>query len=172
MCALSVVLGLLLAGCGGGSSDKKANETYASNVCAAIGSWQKEIKSITSDFSSGISKQSLKKKLTQFEAATDDLVSQLKAVPPPNTSQGQTAKDHVDQLATDVQQTTSAVKSAAAQLPENATLRQTATAIARLAPQAKALADSVQSTVATLRSAGGSLASAFQNSTNCKDLRG
>ena len=72
--------------------------------------------------------------LTQFETATKTLVSQIKAVPPPNTSQGQAAKKQVDQLESQVQATTSTVKSTAAQIPENATVAQTALAVSTLAP--------------------------------------
>ena len=92
------VLTLVAAGCGGSSSDNSANEAYASSVCSAIGSWEKEIKSIATDFSGGISKASLQSKVSQAEAATKQLETEIKAVPAPKSSQGQAAKQQLDQL--------------------------------------------------------------------------
>jgi hypothetical protein len=171
LAALASALGLVAAGCGGGS-DKKANEAYADNVCTAIGTWQQDVKSIATNFSGGISKASLQTKLTQFETATKNLVSQIKAVPPPDTSQGQDAKKQVDQLATEVQTTTSAVKSTAAKIPANATVAQTASALSTLAPQLQTLVSTAKSTVSSLQTAGGSLASAFESASACKNLGG
>jgi len=171
LAALASALALVAAGCGG-SSDKKANEAYANSVCSAITSWQTDVKSIATNLSGGISTASLQKKLTQFETATKNLVSQIKAVPPPNTSQGQGAKKQVDQLTTQVQATTSAAKKAAASLPANATTAQTVQALSSLAPQLQTLATTAQSTVKALKSAGGSLASAFQSASACKNLGG
>jgi hypothetical protein len=169
---LAAALALLAAGCGGGRSDEKANEAYANSVCTAIGSWAKEVKSIATNASGGISKASLDAKLAQFETATKNLVSQIKAIPPPNTSQGQAAKKQIDQLASQVETTTSAVKSTAAQIPANATAKQAVSALATLAPQLETLVSSAKSTVNGVESAGGSLASAFESSRACKNLGG
>jgi hypothetical protein len=174
-CAVAVavllsVLALVAAGCGGGNSDKKANEAYANGVCMAIGTWATEIKSLASVPSSGITKASLDAKLSQFETATKKLSSQIKAVPPPNTSEGQTAKKQIDQLASQVQTTSAAVKSAASKLPANTTVVQLVSALSKLAPQFQTLKSSAQSTVKSIQNAGGSLASAFKSERACKQL--
>jgi len=164
-------LALVAAGCGGGgNSDKKANEAYASGVCTAIGSWTTEVKSLATVPSGGITKASVDAKLSQFETATRKLISQVKAVPPPNTSEGQTAKKQIDQLATQVQATSAAVKSAAAKLPANATVAQIVSELSKLLPQFQTLKSTAQSTVNTIQSAGGSLASAFKSESACKQL--
>jgi hypothetical protein len=168
MCLSAVAL--VAAGCGSSHSDKKANEAYANGVCAAIGSWASEVKSIATVPTGGVTKASLDAKLSQFEAATKNLVSQIKAVPPPNTSEGQAAKKQVDQLAAQVEATSAAVKSAAAKLPANATVAQLASSLSKLVPQFQTLKSSAQSTVKTLQSAGGSLASAFESARACKKL--
>jgi hypothetical protein len=164
-------LALVAAGCGGGgNSDKKANEAYANGVCTAIGSWTTEVKSLATVPSGGITKAAVDAKLSRFEAATRTLISQIKAVPPPNTSEGQTAKKQIDQLAAQVQATSAAVKSAAAKLPANATVAQIVSELSKLVPQFQTLKSSAQSTVKTIQSAGGSLASAFKNERTCKQL--
>jgi hypothetical protein len=172
MLDFAVALALVAAGCGGGRSDKQANEAHANNVCTAVGTWAKDVRNIATNFSGGISKASLEAKLTQFETATKNLVSQIKAVPPPNTSEGQAAKKQVDQLASQVETTTSAVKSTAAQIPANATVAQAASALATLAPRLKTLSTTAQSTLKALQGAGGSLASAFESASACKNLGG
>jgi hypothetical protein len=165
------VLALVAAGCGGGgNSDKKANEGYASGVCTAIGSWTSEAKSLASVPSGGITKASVEARLSLFETATKKLISQIKAAPAPNTSEGQTAKKQIDQLATQVQAMSAAVKSAASKLPANATVAQIVSELSKLTPQFQTLKSTAQSTVKTLQSAGGSLASAFRSERACKQL--
>jgi hypothetical protein len=168
---LLTALALVAAGCGGGgNSDKKANEAYANGVCTAIGSWTAEVKSLTTVPTGGITKASIDTKLSQFETATQKLISQVKAVPAPNTSEGQSAKKQIDQLATQVQATSTAVKSAASKLPANATVAQVVSELSNLEPQFQTLKSSAQSTVTTIQSAGGSLADAFKSETACKQL--
>ena len=69
---LGSALMLAAAGCGGSSSDTKANEAYANSVCTAIGGWTTQVKSIASDMSGGVSKATLQAKLTQVETATTE----------------------------------------------------------------------------------------------------
>lgn len=164
-------LALFAAGCGGGgNSDQKANETYANGVCTAIGSWASQVKSLATVPGGGINKSSIDTKLSQFETATKQLVSQIKAVPAPNTSEGQTAKKQIEQLAAQIQSTSAAVKAAASTLPANATLAQMVSALSKLVPQFQTLQSSAQSTLKTLQSAGGSLADAFKSEPACQKL--
>jgi hypothetical protein len=166
------VLALVAAGCGGGgNSDKKANEAYASGVCTALGTWMTEVKSLATVPSSGITKSSIDAKLNQFETATKNLVTQIKAVPAPNTSEGQSAKKQIDTLAAQLQSTSAGVKSAASKLPANPTVAQIVSELSKLVPQFQALKNSANSTVKTIKSAGGSLASAFKSEKACKQLR-
>jgi len=167
--ALFAALALVAAGCGG-SSDKKANEAYADSVCTAVATWQQQVKTIATTFSAPISKASLQNKITQAEAATKTLAKQIKAVPPPNTSDGQAAKKQIDQLATELANTVNSAKSAVAQLPADASATSVAAALLPLAPQIKSLASTAQSTVKSLQSAGGSLADAFKSTKSCKNL--
>ena len=164
-------LALFAAGCGGGdSSDKKANEAYANGVCTAIATWTTAVKSLATVPSGGITEASINAKLTQFEGATKTMIKQIKAVPAPNTSDGQTAKKQLDQLTSDVETTSAAVKSAASGLPANASVAQIGLALAGLVPQFQTLKDSAQSAVTALKDAGGSLADAFKSENACKQL--
>lgn len=167
---VAAVLTLLAAGCGK-SSDTKANEAYAGSVCSAVGSWKQQIQSIGASLSGGgFTKESIQAALTKAESATKTMVTQIEAVPPPNTSEGKAAKQQLDQLTTDVKSTVEAAKSAGAQLQGNASASSIATAVAALAPQVKSLASEAKSAFDTLKNAGGSLGSAFKNTEACKNL--
>jgi hypothetical protein len=169
--ALLVVLVLVGAGCGG-SSDTKANEAYANSVCSAIGSWEQQIKSIASSFSAGITAASLQANVTQAQTATKTLLTQIKAVPPPDTSQGQAAKQQLDQLTTDISNTVDAAQTAITQVQANPSAAAISATVATLAPQVQSLASETNSAISSLKGAGGSLASAFKSTDSCKSLGG
>ena len=169
--ALLAVLVMVGAGCGG-SSDTKANEAYANSVCSAIGSWEQQIKSIATSFSAGVSQASLKTSITQAETATKTLLTQMKAVPPPDTSQGQAAKQQLDQLTTDINNTVDAANTALTELQANPSAAAVSATVATLAPQVQSLASATNSAISTLKDAGGSLASAFKSTDSCKSLGG
>jgi hypothetical protein len=157
------------AGCGSSNSDKKANEAYATGVCSAIGSWLTDVKSLT-NISGVPSKASLQNKLKQFQTATKNLVSGIKAVPPPSSTEGQNAKKQVNLFVTQVQATSTAVKSAASQIPSNASLAEIVPLLTPLKGQLSSLASTAQSTVKSLKNVGGSLQSAFDSADACKNL--
>ena len=169
--ALLAVLVLAAAGCGG-SSDTKANEAYANSVCSAIGNWEQQIKSIATSFIGGVSQASFEASITQAEAATKTLVTQIKAVPPPDSSQGQAAKQQLDQLTTDINNTVDAASTALTQVQANPSAAALSATVATLAPQVQSLASETNAAISTLKDAGGSLASAFKSTDSCKSLGG
>ena len=171
MLTLLVSVALMAAGCGGDdSSDTSANDAYANSVCTAIGTWENQVKSIATNLSGGISKASLQAAVTQAETATKTLATQVAAVPPPDTSEGQAAKQQVDQLSSSLTSTVDSAKSTAAQIPSNASAGTIAATLAGLAPQLQSLATTAQTTLSSLQDAGGSLASAFKDSSSCQSL--
>jgi hypothetical protein len=166
----AALLGLVAAGCGGSSSDTKANEAYADTVCKAFGTWAQQIKDIATNFSGGISKASLESKVTQAQTATKTLVNEIKSTSPPDTSEGKAAKQQLDQLSTDITKTVDAAKSSIDQIQGNASAASITAAVTALAPQVQSLASEAKSALTTLEDAGGSLASAFKNTDSCKSL--
>ena len=164
-----LVLSLAAAGCGD-SSDTKANEAYANGVCGAIADWEQQIKSIATGFTSSISKASLQSAIAQAKSATEDLSTQIKAVPPPDTSEGQAAQQQLDQLLSDVKSTISAATTATAQIPADASAASIAAVITILTPQVQTLASEAKAAANSLKDAGGSLASAFKSTDSCQNL--
>ncbi|HEY7045021.1 MAG TPA: hypothetical protein VH419_15230 [Nocardioidaceae bacterium] len=170
--ALVGILVLVAAGCGGKSADQKASEAYANSVCTAIAGWQTQVKSITTDLSGGISRASLQSKVTRVESATKSLVTQIKTIPLPNTSQGQTTRQQLDQLSANLTSTVASIKAAFAGLQTDASAGTVAAAVLTLAPQVKTLATSAQSTISTLKSSEEARSSAFKNAESCQSLGG
>jgi hypothetical protein len=167
---LLALLALFVGGCGGSHSDKKANETYANGVCTAIGNWAHEVKSIAANFSGGVSKASLQSKVSQIESATKSLASELKAIPPPKTSEGQAAKQQLDQLANDLSNTVASIKAGIDQLSGNASTATVRTVAATVAPQLESLAKQAESALKSLKGSAASWADAFDSASACKGV--
>jgi hypothetical protein len=167
--AVLAVLGA--AGCGS-SSDKDANEAYANSVCTAVGNWKQQIQSIATSLGGGVTPAAIQTSITQAQAATKTLVSQVKAVEPPDSSEGKAAKQQLDQLTTDIDNTINAAQPALVQLQANPSVAGISATIAALAPQIQNLANETKSAIDTLKSAGGSLGNAFKSTESCKNLGG
>lgn len=169
---LAVGLAVVVTGCGSSSSDTNANATYAEGVCSALDTWSSEVQSLVAGVGGGggISKSSLQKKLTQFQAATKNLVSDVKRVPVPNTSEGKDAMKKVNGLLAQVQATTAAAQAELAKLPSKASVAQIVSSLSALAPQLTALTTGAQSTVSSLQQSGGPLSKAFESTGACKQL--
>jgi hypothetical protein len=167
--AVLAVLGA--AGCGS-SSDKDANEAYANSVCTAVGNWKEQIQSIATSLGGGVTPAAIQTSITQAQAATKTLVSQVKAVEPPDSSEGIAAKQQLDQLTTDIDNTINAAQPALVQLQANPSVAGITATIAALAPQIQNLANETKSAIDTLKSAGGSLSTAFKSTESCKNLGG
>jgi hypothetical protein len=168
--ALLGVLALVAAGCGGGDSDKQANEAYADSVCTAIAGWEQQVKMIATTFTGSISKATLQSKVSQVESETRKLGTEIKAVPPPDTSDGQAAKQQLDQFSTDVTTTINSVSSAVTALKSNPSASEIAVTLGLLAPQVKSLVSSGEAAFTALKDAKGSLASAFKDTPSCQSL--
>jgi len=166
---LLVVVTLAAAGCGG-NSDKKANEAYANNVCKAVGSWETQIKSIATSFNGDVSKSAVQSKVGEAKAATKQLATDIAAVPPPDTDAGRAAKQQLDQLATDANKSVTAAQTAVGKIQADASVAEITATLVALVPQLKTLADSTSTAIASLKDAGGSLASAFKSAGSCKSL--
>ncbi len=173
--ALLVVLALAAVGCGGSSSsssDQQANEAYANGVCTAVGGWEQQVKSVITTLAGSPSKATLDSSVSQIEAATTSLETQLKAVPPPNSSDGQAAKQQVDTFSSDATATISTTKAAVAAIPDAASATAVAAALIPLAAQVQGLVTSGKSAVTALQAESGSLGSAFKSTASCKSLGG
>jgi hypothetical protein len=129
--ALAVSTTLLIAACAGDDDSKATPEAsipaatapaatiaaattpqvWAGDVCGALAAWEDSVKTIATDFSNGISKDSLSQKIDDAGQATQDLVDQLEAIGAPDTDSGKKVRKDIDKLTTDMQAGVEDIKS-------------------------------------------------------------
>lgn len=176
----AIVIAVILARTVGSDDSGPSEETvsWASSVCSDLTTWQSSIQSIASVAAGGLTKESLQKAFDDAGVATDQLVSELKALGPPDLESGDDVKQEldssVDQLSTQYEELKSSAQDALDASSPTAML----TALGALVPQFQALTGDAQQLVQTLQSedvAGDSkdeLEEAFSEAESCQELQG
>lgn len=169
--ALLAVLAVLAAGCGGsGSSDSSSStpsaETWAGDLCSSISDWGNSIKTATSSLKGNVSKSSLQSALGDVSDATDTFVDDLKGLGKPDTDAGKQAQSALQNLATELDADSQAIKNAKSS--SNGTIATVSAVTASLSK----MGDQISSTFTTLQGldAKGELSDAFKNAPSCKSL--
>jgi hypothetical protein len=172
--ALAGLLVVVAAGCGEKSASPE--EQWASSVCTAFGDWkgqvQKSVDGVRSQLESPQQGMvtSIKSEVQAAVDATNKLASDLKSIPPVNSSEGATAKQEIDKLATQAESTMNQAKTTVNNLPESASASATLKALAPLAPQLQSLAAQASTTVSNVKAAGSSLQKGFEDAKSCKQF--
>lgn len=161
------------------SSESSPSSTtqWAGEVCTSLSKWRTSISSLANV--SGIPTQDeLRKKLTDAQVATEQLVTDLKNIGPPETSSGTQLKQELEQQGNQLQQSYENVKTGAQSAVNNAS--GTADLLRRLAtvlPDFQKLLNEISTTIDTLQSsnvAGDSadeVRQGFEKAEPCKQLR-
>ena len=170
-------LAVLAAGCGssgGGSTTTttttaSATETWASDVCTSITTWQAAIKSAADSLKNDPTKNGLQTAADDAKSATQTLDSDLKGLGKPDTAAGQQAKDSVDQLSTNLQKGADTIESSVKGASGvSGVLSAVTTVTATLAT----METQVKTTFTDLQGldSNGELKDAFASSTSCDSL--
>ena len=161
------------------SSESSPSSTtqWAGEVCTSLSKWRTSISSLANV--SGIPTQDeLRKKLTDAQVATEQLVTDLKNIGPPETTSGTHLKQKLEQQGDQLEQSYEKVKTGAQSAVNNAT--STADLLQRLAavlPDFQKLLNEISTTIDTLQSSDVAGASAdevregFENAEPCQKLR-
>jgi ABC-type transporter Mla subunit MlaD len=171
---VSAALAFLTAGCGGG---KSSEEKWASSVCTNITNWKDEIQKQVNDAQSKLQSPgagtmtAIKGNVQQAADATNQLASDLKSLGAPNTSSGQQAKQQLDSLATQLQNTVNHAKQTISGLPKNAGLTQIVNQLSTLGPELQSLVTNTKTTLNSIQSSSSDLKKAFQKANSCKQLQ-
>jgi hypothetical protein len=170
LAALLVIVALgLAAGCGGGD-DENATQEWANDVCTGLNTWVSSIQSTVqglTDKGLGIQRSDVQAAVDDAESATDELVSSLGDLTPPDDTAAQQTKSELDQLGGEIQQQLDNVQQAAASESNPLQLAQTVSAAVA------ASAAAAKSTFATIDSLdpGEDVKQAFQDAESCATLR-
>jgi len=159
------------------SESTPSTTEWAGEVCTSLDKWRTSITSLASV--SGIPTQDdVRKKLTDAQVATEQLVTDLKNIGPPETTSGTELKHELEQQGDQLQQSYEKVKTGAQSAVNNAS--GTADLLRRLAavlPDFQKLVNEISTTIETLESsnvAGDSadeVKQGFENAESCKKLR-
>jgi hypothetical protein len=170
----SAVLGFLAAGCGGGQSSE---EKWASSVCTNIGNWKQQIQKEVSDARSALQSpgagtlSAVKTDVNQAVDATKQLASSLKGLGAPNTSSGAQAKQQLDSLSTQLENTVNHAKETVANLPKGASVTESASQLASLGPALQSLSTNVKMTLNSLQASSSDIKKGFDQADSCKQFR-
>lgn len=169
-------LALVGASCGGddepSASEASASE-WADGFCTAVTTWTSELEEIGDAFRdpSTLSTDAVKQAARDAGAATEQFVTDVRALGAPDTEAGEQVQDSVDELADMVEQQKSEIEEA---VEDASGLTGLTAAIASVGTALSSMATAFQSTLETLEAAdaSGELEQALEDSEACDELTG
>jgi hypothetical protein len=150
---------------------------WADSVCASLASWRASITSLADVSGGTLTPESLREKLDEAQAATSELVVQLRELGPPEVVNGDEVEQALDDAAAGLQQSYESLQGAASDAAAAEDQDDFVRALALLGDDFQALLTQVQDTVATLQSASlfgeasAELEQAFVDAVSCQQLR-
>jgi hypothetical protein len=172
--ALSAMLAVVAAACGGSES---AEEKWAGNVCTEVGDWEDQLKENADNVQEELQSPKLgtlaaiDAQVREAVAATDKLVTDLRALEPPDTEAGAEAERKLDALISQTETTVAEAKQTVATVPKGADVAETAQKLAPLVPSLQALAVSVSSTLESIQASGEEIKNGFEDADSCDRFR-
>jgi len=158
-------------------SPQPSSTEWADSVCASLSSWRSSITSLADVSGGTLTPESLREKLDEAQAATSELVVQLRELGPPEVENGDQVEQALDDAAAGLQQSYESLQSAASDAAAAEDQDDFIRALALLGDDFQALLTHVQDAVATLQSASlfgeasAELEQAFADAVSCQQLR-
>ena len=169
---------LALAACGAGD-EQPAAEQWAGEVCQAVGSWRTEIQQILGDVAAQVTSgdpgaiDAIRSGIDQGAAATDELVTTLSGLGPPETEAGQQAQQELEAFGDQASTVAADAKEALDSLGDDAGLTEVIGALSGLAGDFQAALGQAEGTVDSFReSAEDEIRQGFENAPACQELAG
>ena len=159
----------LAAGCGGDGGGATATE-WADDVCSAVTTWRDSVASTADSLRmADPGEEGLRDAFDDFESSTSDFVDDLRRLGVPETEAGEQAKESLDQLASDVEENVSQLKSAVDGVSGVGEIVEAVTVVGSVLSR---LGAQVSETFATLQGLdpGGELERAFREASSCDEL--
>ena len=175
--AVPLVAVALAGACGGDDDSDSTSETlpateWAGDVCSAVQTWTDSLQSAVTPLQSGdVSKDSIQGAADDVKSATSTFVDDVKGLGPPDTENGDKAKQTVDTLADDLNEGADSISSEVDGISEAsaamAALPKISTTLATMGSQAKSALSELEQL-----DAQGELKTGFEDADSCKTLRG
>ena len=166
---VALVAAFLAGGCGG--DDENSATAWADDVCSAATTWRDSITSTADSLRGGnLNEDALTSAVDDLQSATSDFVDDVRGLGAPDTDSGEQAKESLDQLADDADESLSTIQSAVEDASGVSGVVQAVTAIGTAL---STLGAQISSTVTELKQldAGGELEAAFNEADSCQDLQ-
>jgi hypothetical protein len=160
------------------ADDEPTTTEWAGSVCSSLTDWRESIVALT-DVSGGLSREALEGKFDDAQAATDELVSELRDLERPSLDAGDEVEAELDATVESLRTDYESLRSDAAEALESAdSATGLVQALAGLVPRFQELLASARDAVDELRSADlpadarSELEQAFADAEPCQELRG
>lgn len=160
---------LLAAGCGGSEDEASGATEWANSVCSAATTWSDSVSAAVQSLQGGnLSEDGIKTAVDDVSEATKTLADDLQDVGKPDTSDGQQAKDLLDQLGKDVEDGVDEIEGAV----DDASSTGIAAAISQITTTFATMSSAVGGIVDQLEQLdpSGELTDAFKNADECSSL--
>jgi hypothetical protein len=150
--------------------------SWADSVCGGLADWKASITSLADVSGGTLTKASLQQKLADAQTATEQLVTELKALGRPDLAEGDQLKQELDSAADELNASYQSLKAGAQDALGASTPAAFLQGLAKLAPQFQKLLDQISATVADLRNANvaesskAELMQAFDDADSCQSL--
>jgi len=171
--ALSAAIVVALSGCGSSTSSE---EKFAGSVCSAVGDWKDQVQQASDDVKAKVQSPSagmiaaIQQDVTSAVDATNELATTLTSIQPPDSDEGQAAKQQLDTLATQFKTTVDKARQTVQGIPKDAGLATTASSLATLGPSLDTLATTAETTITALQSSGDAVKDGFQKADSCNEF--
>ena len=154
----------------------QTTEEWAGEVCTSLSDWRDSITSLADTGGAGVTADTLRVKLGEAGDATNELVTQLRELGPPDLETGDELQEQLDDSAAELESRFDALRDsveAAADAPPSEFLQQ----LAGVASDFAALQTAISTTVSSLEGANvaeeskAELDQAFANAPSCQSLQ-
>jgi uncharacterized phage infection (PIP) family protein YhgE len=175
--AAAIVVAVVLLRSSNNESSSPDTTAWAGQVCTSLAKWRTSIMSLADVSGATLDRDTLRKKLTDAQVATEQLITDLRGIGPPETAAGQRLKKQLDQSGDRLQQSYERLKSGAQDALDAASTVDFFRRLAKLAPDFQALLNQISTTIETLESSDVARASTdevkegFAEAKSCQKLR-
>jgi hypothetical protein len=151
--------------------------TWAGSVCSSLVDWRTSITSLADVSGETLTPELLREKLDEASSATDELVTELKDLGPPDVDAGEDVQQALDDAADGLRSSYTSLQEDAEKASDAESPTEFLEALAALAPKFQDLLNQIRDTVATLQSASlfgessAELEQAFAGNDSCQALR-
>ena len=157
-----------------GSPDTSA---WASSVCTSLSDWQSSITALADVSGGELTKESLQEKLDTAQTATQQLITELKDLGPPDLEAGDALKEQLDAAADGLESSYESLTSGAQDALDADSPAAFLQGLAALAPEFQNLLDQIRTTLTDLENANVAedakteLQQAFGQAESCQALK-